>query len=74
MPEKVLSDQTRRDTMKKNDRRNTMYDTCIFDLYGTLVDIRTDEDKQSSGKGFPCSTHITGRNMRRMNLSVPTGD
>ena len=20
-----------------------MYDTCIFDLYGTLVDIRTDE-------------------------------
>lgn len=45
MPEKVLSDQTRRDTMKKNDRRNTMYDTCIFDLYGTLVDIRTDEDK-----------------------------
>ncbi|MFQ7307296.1 MAG: HAD family hydrolase [Mediterraneibacter sp.] len=45
MPEKVLSDQMRRDTMKKNDRRNTMYDTCIFDLYGTLVDIRTDEEK-----------------------------
>lgn len=22
-----------------------MYDTCIFDLYGTLVDIRTDEKK-----------------------------
>lgn len=23
-----------------------MYDTCIFDLYGTLVDIRTDENKE----------------------------
>ena len=23
----------------------TMYETCIFDLYGTLVDIRTDEEK-----------------------------
>lgn len=23
-----------------------MYDTCIFDLYGTLVDIRTDENKK----------------------------
>lgn len=23
-----------------------MYDTCIFDLYGTLVDIRTDENKR----------------------------
>ena len=22
-----------------------MYETCIFDLYGTLVDIRTDEEK-----------------------------
>ena len=22
-----------------------MYDTCIFDLYGTLADIRTDEEK-----------------------------
>ena len=23
-----------------------MYDTCIFDMYGTLVDIRTDENKE----------------------------
>ena len=23
-----------------------MYETCIFDLYGTLVDIRTDEEKE----------------------------
>ena len=30
MPEKVLSDHTRRDTMKKNDRRNTMYDNMYF--------------------------------------------
>ena len=23
-----------------------VYDTCIFDLYGTLVDIRTDEEQE----------------------------
>ena len=23
-----------------------MYETCIFDLYGTLVDIHTDEKKE----------------------------
>ena len=22
-----------------------MYETCVFDLYGTLVDIRTNEEK-----------------------------
>lgn len=27
-----------------------MYDTCIFDLYGTLVDIRTDETKEELWK------------------------
>ena len=61
MPEKVLSDQTRRDTMKKNDRRNTMYDTCIFDLYGTLVDIRTDEEKSRAlAKAFPVLRILRG--------------
>lgn len=32
--------------MRKNDGRKMMYETCIFDLYGTLVDIRTDEEKE----------------------------
>ena len=30
-----------------------MYDTCIFDLYGTLVDIRTDENKEELWEKLP---------------------
>ena len=32
-----------------------MYHNFIFDLYGTLVDIHTNEKKLPSGKGSRCS-------------------
>ena len=42
-----------------------MYETCIFDLYGTLVDIRTDEEKEELWERcLPIRKHREAREKR----------
>ena len=49
-----------------------MYDTCIFDLYGTLVDIRTDENKEELWEKLSLFYAFYGAFTRRRNLPVLT--
>lgn len=43
------------------------YDNYVFDLYGTLVDIHTEEDFQNCGRNWHCFLDITGPFMNRRN-------
>lgn len=44
-----------------------MVQTCIFDLYGTLVDIHTDEEKPEVGRSLRCFSVIMEQITHRQN-------
>ena len=58
--------------MRKNDGRKMMYETCIFDLYGTLVDIRTDEEKEELWERLAFFMHITAPGILLTSFAAPT--